>query len=95
MDRYYLENWHTVILECLKFKDPCIANLETLTSYLSGTKLLDYDHMYFYVDFVTPGKNHFVVKYHGQNNVDEEDDDISLDSDQSPMAKLLKKKSVP
>ena len=38
MEKYYLENWHTVILECLKFKDPCIANLESLTSYLANTR---------------------------------------------------------
>ena len=75
MKRYYDENWPSLILICCKFKDPSIANLEVLTSYLHHPDSSDPNKiMYFYVDFIPPGKNYFVVK-HNQEEIQEEEEE--------------------
>ena len=78
--RYYEEHWPTIILECMKFKQPCIANLESMSSYMHEPDATDADKdMYFYVDFVTPGKNYYCVKFDGGKiEMTESDEDDNM-----------------
>ena len=62
--RYYDDNWPTLIMSCLQFKEPCIANLENLTSFMHSPDSADPNKiMYFHVDYVMPGKSYYVIKH--------------------------------
>ena len=74
LDRYYEDNWPSLILLQMKYKEPCIANLEYLTEYLNHPDSIDPNKvMYFHVAYVPPGRNYYIVKHDSDTIIEDEE----------------------
>ena len=57
--QYYEENWSTMIMKLLRYKNPLVANAHKLTSIT--TKIDPGSKVYFHVDWVKPGRHVFLI----------------------------------
>ena len=62
--QYYEENWSTLIMRVLRYKNPLVANAHKLTSVTS--KIDPGSKVYFHVDWVKPGRHVFLVQHDSQ-----------------------------
>ena len=62
--QYYEENWSTLIMRVLRYKNPLVANAHKLTSVTS--KIDPGSKVYFHVDWVRPGRHVFLVQHDSQ-----------------------------
>ena len=81
-DQYYKENWSTVIMDILRYKNPLVANAHLLTSYTN--KLDPKTKVYFHIDWLKPGRHTFVIQHDAQR--------IKLDSAEEKERQKNKKK---
>ena len=56
---YYEQNWHSVIMQIIGYKNPLIVNAHKMTSL--SQKIDQSNPVYFYVDWIKPGRHHFTV----------------------------------
>ena len=58
---HYEENWSSTILACTGYKNPMVANAHSVTSL--STQVDQTNPIYFHVDWLRPGRHHFVVEH--------------------------------
>ena len=58
---YYFEHWHRILLPLLLYKNPAVASAENYS--LSIFKAFEHQPIYFYVEFVKPGKQIYIVEH--------------------------------
>lgn len=58
---HYEENWSSSILACTGYKNPLVANAHSVTSLSTQVDLTN--PVYFHVDWLRPGRHHFVVEH--------------------------------
>lgn len=72
--KYYEENWSTLIMKHLHYPNPLVANAHKLTSITS--KIDPGSKVYFHVDFVKPGRHTYLISHDKNSIVLAEDDAI-------------------
>ena len=83
---YYRENWKTVIMVILRFKNPLVANAHQMTQI---TNQLDpKTKVYFHIDWLRPGKHTFVIQHDNEEIKCDDSDDEKNKKKKEPVLNL-------